>query len=123
MQRWIVILLLVFTPLQLSWAAVSGYCQHESNTSSQAQHPGHHEHEHKSGDSASDSKVPTSKMNNFDGTDTDCASCHAGCCAALIVQTEIPSSQVPQHMTATQTELFFRSAIERPERPQWNHLA
>jgi hypothetical protein len=26
-------------------------------------------------------------------------------------------------MTATQTELFFRSAIERPERPQWNHLA
>lgn len=123
MRRLIAIFLLVFMPLQLSWAAVSGYCQHESDVSSQAQHPGHHEHEHKSSDSMSDTKAPTSKVSNLDGSDTDCASCHAGCCAALVTQKQMPLSQGPEHVTATQAEFLFRSAIERPERPQWNHLA
>nr|ART41037.1 L611 [uncultured bacterium] len=44
MRRWLSILLLVFLPFQFSWAAVAGYCQHE--TGAAAQHFGHHDHQH-----------------------------------------------------------------------------
>lgn len=123
MHRLVAIFLLVFMPLQLSWAAVSGYCQHESDVSASVQHPGHHEHEHNSGDTLSDTKAPTSKVSNLDGSDTDCASCHAGCCAALGTQIQMTASESPERITASKAEFLFRSALERPERPQWNHLA
>lgn len=45
------ILLLVMLPLQLGWAALGSYCQHEPD--SQAKHFGHHFHQHKA-DSARD---------------------------------------------------------------------
>jgi hypothetical protein len=41
----------------------------------------------------------------------------------LVTQKQMPSSEGAEHVTATQAEFLFRSAIERPERPQWNHLA
>ena len=34
--------------MQLSWAAVASYCQHESSATT-AQHVGHHEHQHDAG--------------------------------------------------------------------------
>jgi hypothetical protein len=41
MRRWLSILILVFLPFQFTWAAVGGYCQHE--TGAAAQHFGHHD--------------------------------------------------------------------------------
>ena len=44
MRRWLATLLLVLLPFQFSWAAVGGYCQHE--TGAAAKHFGHHNHQH-----------------------------------------------------------------------------
>jgi hypothetical protein len=44
MRRWLAILMLALLPLQFGWAAVAVYCGHESDP--QAQHLGHHEHQH-----------------------------------------------------------------------------
>lgn len=43
MRRFLALLLLAILPLQLSWAGVAVYCQHEPAQS--AQHFGHHAHE------------------------------------------------------------------------------
>ena len=48
MRKWLAIVLLVFLPLQFSWAAVASYCQHE--TGAAAKHFGHHAHQHKAAD-------------------------------------------------------------------------
>ncbi len=45
MRRWLAIFLLVFIPLQFTWAAASAYSQHENWDA--ANHFGHHAHEHK----------------------------------------------------------------------------
>jgi flagellar capping protein FliD len=50
MRRFLLIFLVVMMPLQLSWAAVSSYCQHESGTASK--HFGHHEHQHQQANQA-----------------------------------------------------------------------
>ena len=77
MRKWLAILLLVFMPLQLSWAAAASYCQHETGTS--AKHFGHHDHQHKIADGKDASSDPAKTI----GGDPDCASCHAGCLSAL----------------------------------------
>jgi hypothetical protein len=45
MRRLIAIFVLVFLPLQWSYAAVADYCQHEETRSAQ-KHVGHHAHKH-----------------------------------------------------------------------------
>ena len=44
MRRLVCVFLLIWFPFQISWAAVSSYCQHESGAG--AQHFGHHFHVH-----------------------------------------------------------------------------
>lgn len=112
MRRWLAIFLLVFLPLQASWAAVTGYCQHESGAA--AQHFGHHEHKHHSDDGGStDAKVLSG------GIDSDCAACHAGCVCAL---TGI--AQFPVVLPAFEGNLWRPSIPSSPptavpERPNW----
>ena len=117
MQRWIVILLLVFMPLQLSWAAASSYCQHETGAS--AKHIGHHDHQHMDADGKEAAPDPV----KTGGGDPDCASCHAGCSSALTEAATHPptpssSLDIADYMTRLTT-----TPIERLERPQWRVLA
>ncbi|WP_217425926.1 hypothetical protein [Pandoraea cepalis] len=77
MRKWLAIVLLVFLPLQFSWAAVASYCQHE--TGAAAKHFGHHAHQHKAADGQDASPDPAKTL----GGDPDCASCHAGCFSVL----------------------------------------
>lgn len=44
MRRLFILLMLCLLPLQISWAAVANYCDHEQGANSQ--HFGHHEDEH-----------------------------------------------------------------------------
>jgi hypothetical protein len=46
MTRILALLLALLLPLQLSWAVVGEYCQHESSPMA-ARHFGHHQHVHK----------------------------------------------------------------------------
>jgi 4-amino-4-deoxy-L-arabinose transferase-like glycosyltransferase len=109
MRRWFAVFLLVFLPLQSSWAVTASYCQHESGAA--AQHFGHHEHEHH-GNSAD--------ANALDGcTDGDCATCHASCATALTGMTLLPTV-----LSAFEGNLWRPAALPSPpdtlpERPNW----
>lgn len=112
MRRWLAVLLLVFLPLQFTWAAVAGYCQHETGTA--AQHFGHHEHQHQSdGADPSDAKALGGSI------DDDCIACHASCVAAL-TSVVLP----PLVIAAFVNHPWRLGALAspptlQPERPNW----
>lgn len=68
MSRFILILLLAILPLQMSWGAVTSYCEHEQGKA--AQHFGHHVHKHTA--SPADKQTKSAKFK----ADTDCGYCH-----------------------------------------------
>jgi hypothetical protein len=80
MRRWLVIFLLVLLPLQLSWAAVAPYCQHEADATTQ--HFGHHQHKHQAATADELSAADAGDIASF-AVDADCSACHAGCAAAM----------------------------------------
>jgi hypothetical protein len=117
MKRYLAIFLLVLLPMQFSWAAMAGYCQHETGVT--AQHPGHHAHDHATADhqESSAKTAPSACM------DHDCATCHLGCAAALVsdlkTTTVAISDDHPLHLQV----MASQPSTERPERPQWPVLA
>lgn len=117
MKRCLIIFALVLLPLQFSWAAVSGYCQHETGVT--AKHFGHHSHNHQSFDPQESSNEPV-KLSSLD---QDCAVCHFGCAVALLGN--LTTSAVVS--ADTLYFLFFDRDLptlsERPDRPQWSSLA
>lgn len=73
MRRWLSIVLLLMLPLQSGWAALGSYCQHE--TGIQAEHPGHHPHQHSASDADS---------SDAGGAHADCHSCLSAGMNALL---------------------------------------
>lgn len=120
MRRFLIWFLILFLPLQASWAAVTGYCQHESGLA--AEHLGHHEHEH---DSSLTEKTTgkTTPLNPSGATDSDCSFCNANL-------TAIPSSgaqRLPAPALAALPAKPPPPALTAfgvpPERPDWSSLA
>jgi hypothetical protein len=116
MRRLFAIFLLVLLPLQLSWASVSIYCQHE--TGGQAKHFGHHDHQHQAGDNQGDADTKLSG-----GVDNDCSTCHAGCATAIFGETQIESpadvsARLDDYQHSPNTSPHYL-----PERPNWAPLA
>ena len=122
MRRFLVLLMLL-VPLQLSWAAVSAYCEHEPEAASH--HVGHHEHKHQQdqSDHGNDSG-PDSKLNNFDADcDADCGVCHVSCSMALgggIAPSDFTGSDFT---SAHPQSLQLTKFSSKPERPKWIGLA
>jgi hypothetical protein len=110
MRRWLAILVLVFMPLQLGWAAVSAYCQHESGAA--AQHLGHHEHQHQA--AADDESGAKSG-----GSDVDCGFCHAACVTAIPSGTDFPAFDITSHVLADSQAYSLSAHAAEPERPNW----
>ena len=117
MPRLFMIFLIVLMPLQLSWAAMASYCQHE--TGAAAKHFGHHDHQHKT----ADGKDASSDSVKTIGGDPDCASCHAGCLSALLGAVAIASLADSSLDTADYGARLTSPPFERLERPQWRVLA
>ena len=132
MRRFLTLCLLMFLPLQFSWAAVASYCGHEAGP--KTEHVGHHAHEHgaaagvtaePAGDAnaTSDSSADHSAGKTPGASDLDCAQCH-GCCsgmpgadvALLPDAVDVPPGAGAAHAAAL-------PAAARPERPQWARLA
>jgi len=113
MRRWISILLLVMMPLQLGWAALGSFCQHESGE--QAQHLGHHAHQHESaqpGDSG-----------HADGAAyADCSSCIAGSLVPLGNAPLLPTLPRADLIATREPQPLFRPSSP-PERPVIRPLA
>lgn len=117
MRRWFTIFLLVFMPLQLSWAAGSVYCQHE--TGSAAQHFGHHEHQHTADVERADNSSP--KANG--GIDADCGTCHAGCSTAIFESVSMLTLGVASDLHTGHQFRISSHPPSLPERPNWVDLA
>ncbi len=118
MRRWLSILLLVFLPFQFSWAAVAGYCQHE--TGAAAQHFGHHDHQHQA--AADQDGTPDAKTLGG-GIDGDCVACHASCAAAIFSTASLPASSSASFAIPWLPGNLTAPPLAHPERPNWSVLA
>ena len=118
-MRRLVVFLLFLVPLQLSWAAVSAYCEHETEAASH--HIGHHEHKHQSDQSSNGGDPGTkSKSGIFD---SDCGVCHASCSMAVcdgIAPLDFAGADLVFARPPTLHLTLFSS---KPERPKWLGLA
>lgn len=118
MRRWLAILLLVFLPFQFSWAAVAGYCQHE--TGAAAQHFGHHDHKHQA-DANQDGSPDAKTLGG--GIDGDCVACHAGCTAAIFSIVTLPATTAASFAISWLPGNISEPPLAHPERPNWYLLA
>ncbi len=132
MRRWLVLLLLAILPLQLSWAAMAGYCQHEK-APAQRSHFGHHAHEHgQAGEpvaglhavAVDDATDPGPEQDppgqgSVSALDEDCAYCHLGCAQPLITEPIGPWPGTPSPQVAAVNALPESHIASVPERPDW----
>ena len=125
-RRLLTIALLVFLPLQFSWAAVASYCGHE--TLAAAGHFGHHQHvhqhEHQLRAESSMDAGPQVQADTASGAmHLDCGHCHGYCSAILSLTSVVPGAPSTVAPIATLNALGAAHAPTRPERPQWLSLA
>jgi len=111
-KRLVLILLIVVAPLQAAWGVAGGYCPHDER-SADAQHFGHHVHEHQAG-GQNDVGDPTATV-----SDTDCFSCHLGCVGVAISPAPVLLS-TPASSAVAPPACFPLSVFPQgPERPNW----
>jgi hypothetical protein len=112
MKRLLLIFLLTALPLQMSWAAVSMYCQHESGAA--AKHFGHHEHKHQA--KADDQQKNKSPLTN----DADCGFCQFSIFGIASMSPDIIAMSLLQAGSSfSRIEFLSYFLPERPERPKW----
>lgn len=123
MRRWLAILLMLFLPLQSSWAAVAGYCGHE--TGAAAHHVGHHDH---AGHGHATKPVDPGHPGQADGGSAgafqqDCGHCLGHCAGMVDV---VAGFEPPAPAAGPCGPGPFPGAEHlpaQPERPQWVALA
>ncbi len=121
MRRWLLIFLMVLLPLQLSWAAVASYCEHESSGAT-TQHLGHHEHQHEIDAGPVDSS--NGKTTGTSGAvDLDCGTCHAGGCAVMLQPLKVLMVKLPSKTHSEPALHLASQPASLPERPNWACLA
>ena len=116
MKKFVLILLLLVLPLQMSWAAASAYCQHEQGN--HAWHLGHHVHQHKaSADSAG--QQDSGKVHS------DCSACHgASHGQAAFAGGASPAGVRAGALAVAPAPQFYTSHIpDGPKRPDWSTVA
>ncbi len=139
--RLISTVLFLLLPLQVTWAAISPYCQHELGL--EAVHLGHHQHKHGHGDrtqvsqrdqvqvdasqaaayenGSSDENMKSATVT--DDLDSDCGTCHSSCATALLgrdVKADVVSVPTNANHSDARASNFDK---DRPERPNWSFPA
>jgi hypothetical protein len=118
MRKLLTILLLALLPLQFSWAAVAGYCEHEVGVASE--HVGHHEHRH------ADAERQDNDSKNVTTTGVmhpDCATCHGGGVAATGSFLQALTISLLTLTSSEDSQQPAKPLLSRPERPKWVALA
>lgn len=118
MRRWLSILLLVLLPLQFTWAAAAGYCQHE--TAANAWHVGHHEHQHQ--DSADNGTVKVKSSESVPGiklADSDCNVCHLSSVQPVPMAFQTPEALQGLEYQVHLAGLFSTRGPDLLDRPNW----
>lgn len=113
MRSWLLVVLMMWMPLQLSWAATGSYCAHDQDAT--VQHLGHHAHQHQSAEDAAANQSAAGTVS----PDLDCGTCHASCSMVLHA---MPSSGCVQASSVVLPRPLPWSEsllIDRPDRPRW----
>jgi hypothetical protein len=111
MKRFVLLLLLAVLPLQMTWAMVTSYCQHEEGKA--AQHFGHHEHKHQGAAVKKDNKKQIS-------ADNDCGYCHLShikYTSTDLVIGGFPPQSIAVPFKAHAYRSFVPDVPSRPDRP------
>lgn len=118
LSRLLLIFLLTWLPVQFAWAAVSGYCAHETAGSGGAAHFGHHDHQHDHANDDAGEATQPGGSHDANGAHPDCASCHFG--------VAVPPAGGADTVSAQRDTVIESVAIPplsppsaRPERPNW----
>ena len=119
MRRVVCVFLLIWFPFQISWAAVSSYCQHESGAG--AQHFGHHFHVHHA--SAADDQGGSDQKgkgghSHSGHVDNDCASCHLAAMQPLTCDSRQPTMEASQVLVERLVQghpSHIPDGLERPD--------
>jgi cytochrome c553 len=120
MRRLVTIFLLVLMPMQLSWAALSAYCPHETGLSVRQVD----DHNHKHAPLAAADQEDLSDPHASGSADADSGVCHAGHGTALFGSRRQPAVSVSSETyTAYQIEVPSPPHLPLPERPNWADLA
>jgi hypothetical protein len=112
-KKWIILLIIAFT-FQLSWAAASAFCQHETDKSTQ--HFGHHPHQHQSSDHE-ESKDKTGSKKSI--SHPDCATCQHGSSMTSDLQVNSFDAIMRQDMNRLAPPQLPMPFLAEPERPKW----
>ncbi len=119
MRCLVCVFLLIWFPFQISWAAVSSYCQHESGAA--AQHFGHHDHVHHASAAddhgGSDHKGKAGHSQNG-SVDNDCASCHLAAMQPLTCDSRQPALEAGAVLVAGLVQghpSHIPDGLERPD--------
>ena len=124
MRRWLLIFIVVLLPLQLSWAAVASYCQHESDTAITSQHLGHHEHQHEADAAPSATEHTSANTTTATGAvDVDCGTCHAGCSTPMLQSLTLVMAKLSPALHSTSALRLSSQPASLPERPNWARFA
>lgn len=122
-RRYLLILLLVLLPAQLSWAVVGQYCGHE--TGAQSEHLGHHSHEHEQSHAeaaqAEASGIDEASQGAIGGMHADCYSCHVSCGVAVLTPLAYPELASAAERPNGPNQAIGMHLAEQPDRPQWLH--
>ena len=117
LSGWLLIALLCLMPVQLSWATLARYCQHESVALAEQRHAGHHSHEHQ----AQAGSPESSAKGQSSLPDTDCHYCHASVAPFAIAQYAYAGSFLPSApLTGCQRACFSGWIPPSIERPKWS---
>jgi hypothetical protein len=125
MRRWLVVLLLVLMPLQMSWAAAASYCEHEIGAG--ADHFGHHDlaahgHGHGDGGAVPDDAVSSDAATSPAPT-TDCGHCHGYGAGLVAVMPSLQAQALSGTAPSAVEPAYAEHLSAQPERPQWAFLA
>lgn len=110
-KRLLFVLLLLVLPLQMSWAAVSAYCQHEQGAATQ--HFGHHAHQHQAPEKSDSGGDPSANFH------ADCGFCHPGGVGVVTSPLNVPSSAPASPAVSPGNDFLLTVFLEGPERPKW----
>jgi hypothetical protein len=114
MRRWLTILLLVLMPLQLGWAALGSYCEHESG---EQNHLGHHACQHKAGAGSEDEPEPGQ------GPDADCSTCFSASMTPGVSGVFDACSHGAGYDELAFSATPIARPVSPPDRPDWLRLA
>lgn len=114
LRRFVLLLMIMVLPFQISWAMAGAYCEHESGNA--AQHFGHHDHVH-TAPTDSDSSDTKNKLK----LDLDC-SFHSHAAFQGVTTDGVSMNPVMNGAVLNSTASFLNShtIFDRPERPNWS---